>query len=75
VKHVACDIDEIPVPEWMITSARAGSNVAKDSLRDELAGEKLRKGIRTVPNDCVLVSIRELGQLGIVKELTIAGTL
>jgi hypothetical protein len=75
VKHVACDIDEIPVPEWMISSARAGSNVAKDSLRDELAGQRLKKGIRQVADDAVLVSVRELGQLGVLKELTIPGAL
>lgn len=75
MKHLACDIDEIPVPEWMIASARAGSNVAKDSLRDELAGKVLKKGVRKVADDAVLVSIRELGQLGVLKELTIAGGL
>lgn len=75
MKTVVCEIDEIPVPEWMISSARAGANVAKDSLRDELAGKRLKKGIYQVQPDMVVVSLRELCQLGVVREVTIAGSL
>jgi len=71
MNYATCDIDETLIPEWMITGSRAGSNQARDALKDYCKGLILTKGIKVRENDEVVVSLRELGQLGAVKLVTI----
>lgn len=71
MKHVVCEIDEALVPEWMLTGSRAGSNQAKTSLRAFCSGMTLTKGVKGHDDDLVVVSLRELCQLGAVRAVTI----
>lgn len=71
MKAVVFEIDEVAVPQGTMENARAGSNMARNSLREWLIGVELEKGRGQIGDDETIVSVRELASMGVLQKLTL----